>query len=420
MKIQKVTIRNFKIIKDLEKEINGANIIVLGDNDVGKSTFIQALGIGLGLSKDIPRNAEGEINIITNDKGEEYQFKTVIRDGKQMIEVIAPNGLRDNRKSTISTLVGAIDFDIDEFVELSNSKAGKKKQIEIVKSFLNQDVQVELGNIERQIEAAYSDRTEVNRNIKNWKGFINESDITKDDLSKYSTKIEVSLINEKLQKSIEVNSKIDGVIQKNETRSEQIESNTQRINDLEKEILELKNKNKELDKLSSDAEKWLKENQRIDTSEFEKQLNDSNHHNEMYNKVQDYYSKEEKLKEFKKEEQELTKSIETNRQLLSDAVRDSELPIKDLTFNEDSLLYKGIEVDEKCLSTSEIMHLGIQLKMAKNPNVNAIFLQRGESLGLKKLKLIQELCKEKGYQIIMEKVEPGTEELKIEIMPELK
>ena len=205
MKIQKVIIKNFKIIKDLEKEINGANIIVLGDNDVGKSTFIQALGIGLGLSKDIPRNAEGEINIITNDKGEEYQFKTIIRDGKQMIEVIAPNGLRDNRKSTISTLVGAIDFDIDEFVELSNSKAGKKKQIEIVKSFLDQDVQVELGNIERQIEAAYSDRTEINRNIKSWEGFLKESDITKDDLSKYSTKIEVSLINEKLQKSIEVN-----------------------------------------------------------------------------------------------------------------------------------------------------------------------------------------------------------------------
>jgi hypothetical protein len=64
------------------------------------------------------------------------------------------------------------------------------------------------------------------------------------------------------------------------------------------------------------------------------------------------------------------------------------------------------------------MYLGIQLKMAKSPNVNAIFLQRGESLGIKKLKLIQELCKEKGYQIIMEKVEAGTDELKIEIMPE--
>ena len=420
MKIQKVTIKNFKILKDLEKEINGSNIIVFGDNDVGKSTFIQAIEIGLGLSKEIPPNSNGEINIITNDKGEEYQFKTILREGKQIIEVIAPNGLRDNRKSTIGSLVGAIDFDIDEFVELSNSKAGKKKQIEIVKTFLDHETQIELGKIEREIEAAYSDRTEINRNIKSWEGFIKELNLSKDDLSNYSTKIEISLINEKLQKSIELNSKIDSVIQRNESRNEQIERNTERIHDLEKEISLLKSKSKELIDLNTSAEKWLKENKRIDTSEFERQINDSNYHNEMYNKVQDYYSKEKKLNEFRKEEKELTRSIETNRQLLTDAVRDSELPVKELTFNEDTLLYKGFEVDEKCLSTSEIIHLGIQLKMAKNPNVNAIFLQRGESLGIKKLKLIQELCKEKGYQIIMEKVEPGTEELKIEIMPELK
>ena len=418
MKIQKVTIKNFKIIKDLEKEINGSNIIVLGDNDVGKSTFIQAIEIGLGMSKNIPNNSNGEINIITSENGDEFQFKTVLKNGKQVIEVIAPNGLRDNRKSTISGLVGAIDFDIDEFVELSNSKAGKKKQIEIVKSFLDDDTRVELGHIERLIEAAYEDRTTVNRNIKSWESYLNESGLTDEDLTKYSSKIDVHVLNKKLQSSIEKNTKIDEVQQRIEIRKETIVSNGEQIKDLENQILNLKSKTIELASLIKDAEKWLTENPKIEVSEFEEQINESNNHNSMYEKVQEYLNKKEKLNEYFNEEKDLTKTINENRQALSEAVRDSKLPIDGLSFNEDTLLYNGFDVDEKSLSTSEIMHLGIQLKMAKNPNVNTIFLQRGESLGLKKLKLIQDLCKEKGYQIIMEKVEPGTEELKIEIIPE--
>ena len=55
--------------------------------------------------------------------------------------------------------------------------------------------------------------------------------------------------------------------------------------------------------------------------------------------------------------------------------------------------------------------------MAQNPNVKVLFIENGESLGLEKLKQIQELCKEFDYQIIMEQVERGTDELKIEIMP---
>ena len=127
MKIQKVIIKDFKKIKNLEKEINGKNIILLGDNDVGKSSFIQAIEIALGMTEKIPLNSNSEIEIQAGDSKEKYIFKTIVTDGKPKFEVIAPNGMKDRTKSVLCDIVGSIDFDIDKFVELSNSKAGKKR-----------------------------------------------------------------------------------------------------------------------------------------------------------------------------------------------------------------------------------------------------------------------------------------------------
>jgi len=87
-----------------------------------------------------------------------------------------------------------------------------------------------------------------------------------------------------------------------------------------------------------------------------------------------------------------------------------------LTVDADSLIYNGVPVSSASLSSSEIMHLGIKLKMAENPDLGILFIQRGESLGAKRLKDIQDLAKKYDWQIIMEQVERGNEKLTIEIM----
>ena len=42
MKIQKIKIAQFKILKNLEKEINGKNIFLVGENGVGKSSIMHS------------------------------------------------------------------------------------------------------------------------------------------------------------------------------------------------------------------------------------------------------------------------------------------------------------------------------------------------------------------------------------------
>ena len=115
---------------------------------------------------------------------------------------------------------------------------------------------------------------------------------------------------------------------------------------------------------------------------------------------------------------ELTVKIESERQAISDTIKSMDSPVEGLSFEDESLVYNGVPVNENNLSTSEIMELGIRLKMAENPEFGIIFLQRGESLGKDRLKLIQELAKKNNFQLIIEEVQRGQEELVVQFIGE--
>ena len=73
--------------------------------------------------------------------------------------------MKDDRKGTLAGIVGTNSFDINEFVELSKTTAGKKKQVEMYKSFLPHDIKEELTKHEVNISVAYDERTELNKDI---------------------------------------------------------------------------------------------------------------------------------------------------------------------------------------------------------------------------------------------------------------
>ena len=71
MKLQKVRINRFQTLSNIDVEPMGANILLLGDNGVGKSTFIRFIRIALGDKSDIPPNASGEGEVyVTQDSRE--------------------------------------------------------------------------------------------------------------------------------------------------------------------------------------------------------------------------------------------------------------------------------------------------------------------------------------------------------------
>lgn len=399
MKVQQVTIQHFKNLEDVNEELNGANVLLLGDNGLGKSSFLQAIQIALGDRSSLPPNPitfdkdNAFIEVIAGADGQEYKFEAKFdrKTNNPILSVVTPDGVRDIRKSVIGQIVGSVDFNIDEFVNLSKTTEGKRKQVEIIKSFFDEETQDFFRKHEAKVQLNYNSRTESNRNIKTYKALLAESEVNPGDFKIYAASIDLTEKDKQYQKGLENNLKRE---------------------DTEKWI-------KEQEEKMIKAKQFLEDNPLVDLDELREELEDNRAFNAMYEKVNACKSTQDKLKEEQELSGEYTVLIDTAKQAIEDCIKDIDMPVEGLSFDMEGLNYNGVSVDVASMSTSEIIHLGVQLKMARNPKVHVLCLEHGESLGTERLKQIQELCEKYDYQLILEQVVRGEEKLKIEIMPKV-
>jgi DNA repair exonuclease SbcCD ATPase subunit len=403
MKIEKIKIKKFKALKDIEKEVKGKHIILMGENGVGKSSFIQFIELALGKTTNIPPNAEGEGVVITSKDGQEYTFSVKFKDGKPVITVIGPDGSRDTRKSYLSHLCGVNEFDIDEFVEMSKSTSGRKEQIEIFKSFLPTEVQEELQKYDNRAQTAYDERTEVSRKVKALEGAVKSNPLAGQTLSQFKP-VDVASNMAELKAAQEHNSKVE----KGKDFAETVAS----------EIAEIESKLAEKKAAQKKTLDWLKDNQAKPTGALEEIINSATQANNDYQLAQSLSKQLDELEQLREEVGELTALVGSQKQAIADTITAMDSPVEGLMYNEEGLVYNGILVNPDSLSTSEIMELGVKLKMAENPELGILFLQRGESLGSKRLKEIIDLCNKNNFELILEEVKRGVETLQIELFSE--
>lgn len=438
LNIQQLRIKEFKILKDFEANFNGENILLLGENGIGKSSILQFLRIALGDQSCIPPNAIGSGEVITLKDGKEYTLKVKFnKDGKPVITIIAPDGMKDDRKATLAALFGAIKFDINTFVELSKTKAGRKEQVEIFKGFLPEDVRAEILRLETNVEVKFKERTELNSLIKQEETLIESNPLVRTNLSSYK-KVRISDVLKTLEETTKANEAIRDVVKRKNDRAEaietdknsivQLEGNIKKFEEeieaikakieLEKERIKIKNEEIEAKvQQNTAAEEWLKTNTEKDVTAYTQTIENANVANQNRKEAVRLRWRMRKLARLKDDSGDLTVLIETQRQAISDAIKDMSSPIEGLSFDEEQLLYKGIPVNPDSLSTSEIMELGIGLKIAENPDA-PLFIECAESIGEDRYKAILETAKKNNRQVFMEQVVRGKKDLVIEIIAE--
>jgi len=414
MRIQKVKIDKFKVLDGFEADLNGANIFLVGENGVGKSSVMQFIEIALGRTDNIPPDAIGKGEVVTDKDGNKHTFKVELTGGKPKVTVITQDGLKDTSKSAIKSIVGTIGFDVNEFVRLSETSEGRKEQVKLYKSLLSQEIIDEINRLEQKVQLAYTDRTEINRKIKTLDGFIKESPLYGHELK--TDKVDVSELQEKLKAATEVNNKIEQVSERIAIRTASIEKDSTEIAELEAKIQLLRGLVAENQKLNTEASEWLKNNQKVDTETLRTKINNASTINSMADQSAELKVKMEQLANLQEQSQDYTVLIETSRQSISDAIKDMDSPINGLLFDDEGLVYNGIPVSAASLSTSEIIHLGIKIKMAQNPELGVLCVEHGESLGSARLKEILDVADKNNWQVIMEQVQRGQEELTIEFI----
>jgi len=163
IKIIEAEISNFKNLTQKKVTLNGKSMMIVGPNNVGKSTVIQALfSPFLDTYKPLEPITQGEDNgslkvkIGGHLEGEEVEYTVELyfsrEKQKGRLRLLNEEGaVVSSPKAALEAIIGDISFDIDKFIQLSKTPTGKhsqdgaKRQVEMLKSFMPIEIQKELA-----------------------------------------------------------------------------------------------------------------------------------------------------------------------------------------------------------------------------------------------------------------------------------
>lgn len=475
MIIKKLELSNFQVIKEFNADFEGNVYFITGDNELGKSTLLKAIGAMLTGNRDgVLRNGEekGFAKMVVGDDGEEYEvelrFTKANPRGTLSIKQ-KTTGMRSDNVSMLQKIFGYQDFDAVEFSRWSETAEGRRKQIEVVKSLLPEKVRNRIAEIDKEVITVKDKRKDANAEVKTYTTICAnaEKQLKPGDVKTYAEKKDITALMEEQNENARLIEKAKTVRQTRQQRIEQLAAIPERIkqaeatrktdiesidNDLaaeEKEVAriiaeakarlakakESAKANKEaiekdfketLDIIGNDkadferrkanADKWLEEYEKnnpenLDTAE---QLKKAEEHNRINSLVVDYQTKKKAKEAAEKTARKYDDKLGELAKERETLIATSKLPIAGLSFTDDGLELNGVPFVAGKVSDSQIMEVAAKLIIASNPTVKVFRIARGESLGEKRLQAIIDIAKANGFQGFIEEVKRGQTDLVVE------
>lgn len=446
MIVKKLELVNFQVIKEFNADFDGNVYFITGDNELGKSTVLKAIGALLTGNRDaVLKNGEskGFAKMIVGDDGEEYEveLKFTKANPRGTLSIKSKTtGMKSDNVSMLQKIFGYTDFDAVEFSRWSETAEGRRKQIEVVKFLLPEEVRTRIAEIDTTVARLKTERTGVNRDLKTYKSISDAAGqgLTTQDLKTYAKPKDITELMKEQAENAQLIEKAKTVRSALEQRKKQLEEIPERLAaakaTYEKAIEEAKKAIERTEKLykeaiaqiesekadyearKANAEKWLanyEENnsEKLDTSE---QLRKAEEHNKMAAKVADYLSKKKQAGDKKAEAEKMDSEIAELSAEREKLISSAKLPIPGLSFSDDGLVLNDVPFVAGKVSDSQIMEVAAKLIIASNPTVKVFRIARGESLGQKRLQAILDLAKKEGFQGFIESVVRGQQDLIIE------
>ena len=464
MYIKKLELVNFQVIEKFDAEFDGNVYLITGDNELGKSTLLKAIGALLTGNRDeVLRNgaSKGFAKMVVGDDGEEYEVSLSYTENNPRGTLTIKQkstGMSTNNVSMLQRVFGYQDFDAVEFSRWSETAEGRRKQIAVVKSLLAPEVKDRIEAIDAQVAELKNERTGINRDVKTLGTLVEEakSDLGDIDIEKYDELINVANLMEQQKTNAQLIEKAKTVRATLAQRTEQLAAIPERVqaeNDrydseiatIDRRVEEAKlayekavaaadidrktaldSHNEELAHIDAEradfenrkanCEDWLKkyEANNPEKSDVAKQLEAADRHNQVCRYVQDYKKKEGEFNAVKAKadamDAEITKLSDERANLIANA----KLPIAGLTFTDDGLELNGVPFVPGKVSDSQTMEIAAKLIIACNPTVKVFRIARGESLGAKRMEAIVNMARENGFQGFIEQVQRGQTEMMVE------
>ncbi len=437
----KFHIKNYKLIKNLNVELNNSNVyIISGQNEVGKSSILEAFKSLIKAKNDtkIPVSIGEQESLITGiidtPDGNTYSVTMEAhKDGKVKFTMVNNKGIRTHSITSIRDIFSYQDFTAEEFVSWGKTAEGRKKQSEIFLKCLDENVRNLYLDLTEKEKINYDLRTPIYTDIAHYSKRLKEINITdteKELISKDILEIEDEIkktkteYEEKKSISIKMQSLNDNLELIKTSYDDIINKINQRIDIINKTINDLKNEYNNLIEEKTDIERRynikkdeitkelselnfvpddILEEKYLQALEMEKLINST-----LY-KYQDYEEAQKKYYECSIAKQELDEKIESLREQKKLLIKNN--PILEDIKIEDDCIYVLHDNDYLPLSDTQIsqskqMIIACKILLKLNSHFPILLVGRGESFDNERLKILHELAVNNKAIVLLEKVIP--------------
>lgn len=455
MIIKELQLRNFQVIDDLHEQFDGNVYFITGDNELGKSTLLKAIGVLLTGDRDAVLQKgkdKGFAKAIVGADGCEYKIELnyTAKNPRGTLLITDSNGMKTERLDMLQKIFGYVDFDAVEFSRWSETAEGRRKQLAAVKKLLPEETRTRIDAIDTEVKQEKEKKTAVNLEIKNATALRDSIKLEKGDMEKYVKRIDMADLLAESEENAQLTRKAEQAREAITMRTKQIadipgrleslknncdndlEEIQKRIEALQREAEQIKNdysaavknvaeEKTEYEKRLLTAANWLKEYENTvkDEETPAERLEKAEQHNKNVAIVEDYKLKVEALINAKDRGEVIDNRIADLLAERERLIASASLPIPGLSFTDDGLELNGVPFVTGKVSDSQIMEVAAQLIIASNPTVKVFRIARGESLGENRLHDIIEIAKKHGFQGFIEEVKRGQNELIIEQYTEL-
>ena len=399
VKINSLELENVKRIKavQLEPAANGLTIIG-GKNGQGKTSVLDAIAWALGGDRRRPSQAQRQGSAVPPTLKVTLSNGLVVeRGGKDgTLKVIDPTGKKSGQQ-LLNTFISEFALDIPKFIQ-----ATPKEKAEILLRIIG--VGDQLVKLDFEEKQKYDERRAVGHIADQKKKYAKEMMSYPDAPTEYISAAELI----KQQQSILARNGENQRLRDNaQALAQSYNFKFQQFTQLKAQLDGL---SAELEKLQSDLETAnmsAKDLHDESTAEIEANLKNIEATN---NKVRSNIAKKQAEEEAEKQKEvydQLTAELETIRNARIELLKNANLPLPELSVEDNEITYKGQKWDN--MSASEQLKVAAAIVQRLNPECGFVLMDKLEQMDMDTLNEFGEWLKEHDLQVIATRVSTGGE-----------
>ena len=405
MKVLGIKIKDLRNIELVEVDMKDHLFIeVNGENGSAKSTLLDALFIAMSGTRYFGRGYP--VWRVIRKGQEKALVKATIGNKERQIEIRRSITKRELEDGTVkgggSLSVTDTDgqkftqSDLDEMLSeftvdpLSFSKKSPSKQVEIIKELGG----IKTEDLEDMKKQAYEERTEINRAIK-WL----ESKMSEEVPEEATEEIDISALQQERVDISDRNSEVKIKKYHKEQLAEKVQDMKNHIHVLEKKLEEAKGRLKEYQAEAKEVETLEYES----TDAVDQKIADAEEFNGKVRRYKEYLEIKKELDTYSEQSINRTEKIKWCDQEKIRRVQDSNLPFKNISFDEEvGVLIDDVPFSQK--SQAEQIRISTRIGMEMKQDLRVISIRDGSLLDAESYEVVKELAEDYGYQVLLEKV----------------